>query len=199
MALAAFSFLPRTNIKKVIAFSSIENMGFMLVGIGIGTFTAIYWTLFQILLHSLIKALLFFSAGILHRQYDSNDMPLMHNSLKLQPLASWGMIIGSIAILGIPPSPVFLSKFFLLIQAGKYSPPLLFLMLIIFLIVAGAFAFLLNRTFSQQKEEAMQPYHAHWTMKMPIAVLFVMIIGAGIYLYTGLGNMLTQIVTGLGF
>jgi hydrogenase-4 component F len=126
-------------------------------------------------------------------------MPKMQNTINLQPLASWGMIIGSIAILGMPPSPVFLSKLFLLIQAGKYYPPLLFAILIIFLIVAGAFAFLLIRTFSQQIEEAVQPYHAHWTMKMPIAVLFAMIIGAGVYLFTGLGNMLTEIVTGLGF
>jgi hydrogenase-4 component F len=199
MALAAFSLLSRSNIKKVIAFSSIENMGLMLIGIGLGTSSSIYWMLFYILLHSLIKALLFFSAGILHRQYGSNDMPQMKNALNLQPLASWGMIIGSIAILGIPPSPVFLAKFFLLIQAGKYSPLLLFLVLTLILIVAGAFAFLLIQTFSQQKEEAIQPYYAPWTMKIPIAVLFVMIIGAVIYLYTGLGDMLTQIVTGLGF
>ncbi len=134
MALAAFSMLPRSNIKKLIAFSSIEHMGLMLIGIGLGTFTAIYWTLFHVLLHSLIKALLFFSAGILHRQYESNKMLEMPNALRLQPLASWGLIIGSIAILGIPPSPVFLSKLFLLIQLGDYSLQLLLLALII---VAG--------------------------------------------------------------
>jgi hydrogenase-4 component F len=182
MALAAFSMLPRSNIKKLIAFSSIEHMGLMLVGIGLGTFTAIYWTLFHILLHSLIKALLFFSAGILHRQYESNKM-----------------IIGSIAILGIPPSPVFLSKLFILIQVGAYSPPVLFLVLVLFLIVAGAFTFLLIRAFSRHTDDNIPTYHAHWTMRMPIVALFVMIIGAGIYLYTGLGDILTQIVTGLGF
>jgi hydrogenase-4 component F len=199
MALAAFSMLPRSNIKKLIAFSSIEHMGLMLVGIGLGTFTAIYWTLFHILLHSLIKALLFFSAGILHRQYESNKMLEMPNALRLQPLASWGLIIGSIAILGIPPSPVFLSKLFILIQVGAYSPPVLFLVLVLFLIVAGAFTFLLIRAFSRHTDDNIPTYHAHWTMRMPIVALFVMIIGAGIYLYTGLGDILTQIVTGLGF
>jgi hydrogenase-4 component F len=198
MAIAAFSLLPRANIKKVIAFSSIENTGLMLIGIGLGTSVAIYWTLFYILLHSLIKALLFFSAGILHRQFGSNDMPQMQNTLRLQPLASWGIILGSVAILGIPPSPVFLSKFFLMIQVGKYSSPLLLLVLILFLIIAGAFAFLFIRTFSQQKDEVIQPYQSDWTMKLPIIILFMIIIGAGICLYTGLGNILTQILTGLG-
>jgi len=199
MAIAAFSMLPRTNIKKLIAFSSIEHMGFMLVGIGLGTSIAIYWTLFHVFLHSLIKALLFFSAGILHRQFNSNDMPDMRNTLKLQPLASWGMIIGSMAIIGMPPFPVFLSKFFLLIQVGKYSPWVLFLILVLFLIVAGATSYLLVRTFSRTKEEEIQPYRAHWTMKLPIVILFVLIIGAGIWLYTGLGDILTQTVNGLGF
>jgi hydrogenase-4 component F len=123
----------------------------------------------------------------------------MQNTLNLQPLASWGMIIGSIAILGIPPSPVFISKLFLLIQVGQYSPLLLFTVLILVLIIAGAFAFLLIRTFSRQKEEAMPKYHPLWTMKTQLVVFFVMIAGAGVWLYTGLGNILTQIVTGLGF
>jgi len=199
IAIAAFSLLPRSNIKKLIAFSSIENMGFMLIGTGIGTAAAVYWILFYILLHSLIKALLFSSAGILHRQYGSNYMPRMKNAFKLQPLASWGMILGSIAILGIPPSPVFLPKLFLLIELGKYSLPTLFVVLVLFLVVAGAFAFLLIQTLSRSSDEEISIYTAHWTMKLALIALFLLIIGAGIYLYTGLGDMLTNIVTGLGF
>jgi hydrogenase-4 component F len=199
IAIAAFSMLPRANIKKLIAFSSIEHMGLMLVGIGLGTFTAIYWTLFHVLLHSLIKTLLFFSAGILHRQYGTNDMPEMRNTLKLQPLASWGMILGSVAVIGMPPSPVFFSKLFILIQAGNYSPAVLFIVLALFLVAAGAFAFLLIRTFSRTGEEVVQPYRAHGTMRLPIMILFVMIIGAGLWLFIGLGDILTQAVNGLGF
>jgi hydrogenase-4 component F len=199
MAVAAFSMLPRANIKKLIAFSSIEHMGLMLVGIGLGTYTAIYWTLFHILLHSLIKTLLFFSAGILHRQFGTNDMPEMRNTLKLQPLASWGIILGSVAVIGMPPSPVFFSKLFILAQVGHFSPMALFAILALFLVAAGAFAFLLIRTFSRPAEEGLEPYHAHWTMRLPIVILFVLIIGSGIYLFTGLGDILTQAVYGLGF
>jgi hydrogenase-4 component F len=199
LAVAAFSLLPRENIKKLIAFSSIEHMGLLLVGIGIGTGTALYWTLFQLLLHSLIKPLLFFSAGILHRQFRSNDMPLMHDSFRLQPLASWGLVAGSVAILGIPPSPLFISKLFLLVQAGGYSPVLLFVLLVLFLIVAGAFAFLLIPVLTRHTTDNVERYPTHWTMRVPIIVLFVLILGAGVYLYTGLGNFLNGVVAGLGW
>jgi hydrogenase-4 component F len=199
VAVAAFSLLPRNNIKKLTAFSSIENMGLLLVGVGIGTGTALYWTLFQMLLHSLIKPLLFFSAGILHRQYRSNDMPVMHDGFRLQPLASWGLVAGTIAILGIPPSPLFISKLFLLVEATGYSPVLLFILLVLFLVVAGAFAYLLIPVLTRHSAEDTEPYRTHWTMRLPIVLLFVLILGAGVSLYAGLGNFLNDIVNGLGW
>ena len=200
MTIAAFSMLARSNLKKLIAFSSIEHMGLLLVGIGLGTPLAMYWVFFHMLVHSLIKTLLFFSSGILNHQFGGNYMPRMKNALKLQPLISWGVILGSIAVIGIPPSPMFISKLFLLIQLGKFSPPVLFAVMVIFLIVAGAFAYLLVPTFSRSdSDESIQKYRVHWTMKVPIVVLFILIFGSGIYLYTGLGDILTRIVTSLGF
>ena len=121
IVIATFSMLSRTNIKKLIAFSSIEHMGLVLVGIGLGTPIALLWTLYHILAHSLIKTLLFFSAGILNHQYDGNKMQEMKNAFKLQPLATWGIIIGSVAVIGMPPFPMFISKLFILTQMGSYS------------------------------------------------------------------------------
>jgi hydrogenase-4 component F len=196
--IAALSMIPRTNLKKLIAFSSIEHMGLVLIGIGLGTPLAIFWTLFHILAHSLIKSLLFFSAGILNRQYDSNRLPDMRNAFKLQPLAAWGIIIGSAAVIGMPPFPMFISKLFLLTQIGDYSLPLLLGVLLLFLIVAGAFAYLLIRAFSQQTETRFIGYISHWTMKAPIVILFIAIIGIGAYV-SGFSDMLNTITASLGF
>ena len=158
IAIAAFSMLSRSNLKKLIGFSSIEHMGLVLIGIGLGTPVAIFWTLFHILAHSLIKTLLFFSAGILHHQYSSNKLSDMENALKMQPLASWGMIIGSLAVIGMPPFPMFFSKLFILIQLGNYSIPVLGLVLVLLLIVAAAFAFLLIRPFTRQTDTQFKAY-----------------------------------------
>jgi hydrogenase-4 component F len=71
IGIAAFSMIPERNLKKLVAFSSVENMGILLVGLAVATPVALFFVLFHIMAHSLTKASLFFSAGILHRQYKS--------------------------------------------------------------------------------------------------------------------------------
>jgi hydrogenase-4 component F len=200
IALAAFSMLPRSNIKKLIAFSSIEHMGLILMGIGLGTPLVIFWVLFHIIAHALVKTLLFFSAGILHQQYHGNKFETMENALLFQPFASWCFIIGSLAVIGTPMFPIFLSKLYILEQLGAYSMPLLFVVLILFLIVAAAFATILIRTFPQKNgHETVVRYHAAWSMKLPMIILLIGIVVLGVYFPNGLTNLFNNIVAELGF
>jgi hydrogenase-4 component F len=199
IAVAALSMLPRGNLKKLIAFSSIEHMGFILLGIGIGTPVVLFWVLFHTLAHAVVKTLLFFSAGILHEQYHSNMFEDMKDSLNLQPLASWGLITGSLAIIGIPLFPVFLSKLNILIQLATYSLPLLCAVLVLFLLVSASFATILIRTFLQKADREYESYPISLSMKIPIVLLIAGIFLMGIYFPTGLQNMLTGIVSDLGF
>jgi hydrogenase-4 component F len=199
IAIAALSMLSRSNLKKLIGFSSIEHMGLVLIGIGLGTPVAIFWTLFHILSHSLIKTLLFFSAGILHHQYSSNKLSEMENALKIQPLASWGVIIGTLAVIGMPPFPVFFSKLFILIQLGNYSIPILCIVLVLLLIVAAAFAFLLIRPLTRQTNNKFQAYIVPASMKIPIVFLLFVITLLFVYLPFGLSSILSNISTSLGF
>ncbi|PKL64670.1 MAG: hydrogenase membrane subunit, partial [Methanomicrobiales archaeon HGW-Methanomicrobiales-3] len=98
IAIAAFSMIPERNLKKLIAFSSVENMGILLVGLAVATPVALFFVLFHIMAHSFTKASLFFSAGILHRQYksplSSEAVDDIRNVFSFQPLAAWGVIIG---------------------------------------------------------------------------------------------------------
>ena len=199
IAVAALSMLPRGNVKKLIAFSSIEHMGFLLVGIGLGTPIVLFWVLFHILAHALVKTQLFFSSGILHQQYHSNQFEDMKDIFTLQPLAAWGLITGSMAIIGVPFFPVFLSKLNILIQLGNFSLPLLFVILLCFLLVAAAFAAILIRTIPQTAETKPAQYHVSLSMRLPIIALFAAIVMLGVYFPTGLHTMLTKIVGSLGF
>ena len=199
LAVAALSMIPRGNLKKLIAFSSIEHMGFMLMGIGIGTPIVLFWVLFHMLAHAMVKALLFFSAGILHQQYHSNQFEDMKDTLKLQPLASWGLMVGSMAIIGMPMFPVFLSKLNILAQVAKFSWPALLVVLLFFLVVASAFASILIRTIPQKSDHEYEPYRVALTMKIPIVMLIAGIFAMGLYFPVGLREMLTGIVSGLGF
>jgi len=200
IALAAFSMLTRSNIKKLIAFSSIEHMGLILVGIGLGTPLVIFWVLFYTLAHAAVKTLLFFSAGILHQQYGSNKLDRMHNTMVMQPLATWGMIIGGIAIIGTPVFPVFLPKLYILMELGNWSIAALIIVLLLFLIVAAAFASLLVPTFSRKATgEIPDRYFPDWTMKAPIIALMAGIVILGVWMPESFRQALTAIVASLGY
>ncbi|HII80827.1 MAG TPA: hydrogenase expression protein HupG [Methanosarcina sp.] len=149
IALASFSMFQQRNLKRLIAFSSVEHMGLLLIGIGIGTRLALFWTLFYMLVHVLIKETLLFSAGVLHRQYRSNMRENMWNVFKLQPRAAWSLILGSIAIVGMPPFPLFPAKFFILLESAAISPYLTLAVLLMLILAAASFANFLFKAFSK--------------------------------------------------
>ncbi len=200
IAIPAFCLISRTNTKKFIAFSSIEHMGLLILGIGLSSPLVLYWVLFHKLAHSLSKALLFFCAGIFHRQYESNKYFQVKNAFKLQPLASWGIILGSISVIGTPLFPIFLSKLNILMGLANFSMPLLFIVLFLLFLVAGGFVYYMVRLFSQNDNETqIKPYNTPYSMRWPIIVAAVALIILGLYMPEGLSNLLGGIVTDLGF
>jgi hydrogenase-4 component F len=207
MGIAVFSMLPERNLKKLIAFSSIENMGILLVGLAVATPVALFWVLFHIMAHAFTKASLFLSAGILHRQYRSrfsgDAVDEIRDVFKYQPLAAWGIIIGGLAIIGIPPFAVFFSKLFLLLQLGTVSVPVLALVLVLLFIAASAFGYFVISSFSRVSAPDApcdcEPFLTPVSMKIPIVLLLAIIVILGIYFPTGEISFISRIVTELGF
>ncbi len=207
VALAVLNMLMQRNLKMLIAFSSVEHMGILLLGIGVGTPLALFWTLFYILAHSLTKASLFFSAGILHRQYESNLIQDMRDVLSLQPIAGWGFIIGSFAIIGMPPFPIFSAKLFILLEAFGFSKSLVFAVLLLLVIASAAFARFLIEAFTQSSKDAgtgepetpLIPYIVRKGMKFPILIIIFMTLSLGVFFPESLENLLNEIVHELGY
>ncbi|MFA5629586.1 MAG: proton-conducting transporter membrane subunit [Dehalococcoidales bacterium] len=197
--IAAFSILARTNTKKLLAFSSIESMGFMIVSIGIGAPVALFWMLFFQFTHSLVKTLLFFCAGIFRRQYKSNKFDMIKKPFQLQPLASWGLILGGAAIIGTPLFPIFLAKWNILSVLVSASFPAFVVLLVCFLLVAVGFVLFFIRAFNQKTEEEIQPYQVPSNMKVPIVITICLIIAMGLYIPSWLNNILLDISGILGF
>ncbi len=207
VGIAAFSMLTQKNLKKLVAFSSIENMGIILIGLAVATPVAIFWVLFHIIAHSFTKASLFFSAGILHRQYHSTlsaDAPDdMRDVFRFQPLAAWGIILGGLAIIGMPLFPIFLSKLFILTQLAAYSLPVLVILVFLLFITAAALGYFVISTFTQvYPPEALAEVHAYHTpgsMKAPIVILLCLLVIMGTVFSAGEIAFLNQIVTELMF
>ncbi len=199
MVIAALTMLNQVNLKKLIGYSTVENMGFLLVGLGIGTPLALFWMLFYTLAHAFTKASLFFSAGILHHQYKSVRMEHIRNVFKFQPFAAWSLILGTIAIIGMPLSAIFLPKLSILLESVKLSPFLLLGLLIVFLFVAGAFGIFMIKLLSKKEEDTpgVKRYEASLGMKIPIVILLVTVFTLGVFFPQQLTNLLNSIVSEL--
>jgi hydrogenase-4 component F len=206
IAIAALSMLPQKNLKKMVAFSSVENMGFLLLGLAVATPLAIFWVLFHIMAHAFTKASLFFSAGILHRQYrsrlSSDATDEITDVFRLQPLAAWGIILGGLAIAGTPLFPVFFSKLFILLELGKVSLPTVAVVLVLLFVAACALGYFVITNFtrvSSGETTEITPYITPVTMKVPIILLLVLIIILGVVFTSGEVSFLNRIVAELRF
>ncbi len=199
IVLAALALIARTNTKKLVAFSGIEQSGLIVLAIGLGSPVALFWALFHKAGNALVKALLFFSAGIFHRQYQSNKYFAVKSPFKLQPLASWGLILGSAAAIGAPMLPVFLAKFNILSVMASQALPLFIGILVGFLLVAAGFGYYLVRVFSQAADDTIKAYLTPLTMKLPIVAALVLLFALGVYLPGWLETTLDTIVSDLGF
>ena len=207
VAIAAFSMLPQKNLKKLVAFSSVENMGILLIGLAISTPVALLWVIFQIMAHSFTKASLFFSAGILHRQYrshfSSEAVDDIRDVFRLQPLAAWGIILGGLAIIAMPPFPMFFSEFFIMLQLGEVSLFVLAITLVLLFIAAGALGYFVLTNFTRTSDTGSEPdtapYRTPLSMMLPVMFLLALLLVIGLVLPHSGMEFLNQIVTELKF
>jgi NADH-quinone oxidoreductase subunit L len=119
---AALIALTQTDIKKVLAYSTVSQLGYMFLGLGVGAYTGAF---FHVLTHAFFKALLFLGAGsVIHAMSDEQDMRKMGGLKSKLPVTFWTMLIGTIAIAGIPPFSGFFSKDEILAHAYEHSTTL---------------------------------------------------------------------------
>ncbi len=198
LAIAAFSMLKRKGLKKLLAFSTTENAGLVLIGIGVGTAPAVFWALCHCLAHSLTKAMLFFSAGIINRQYMSDKLGDIKDALKLQPVACAGLILGAAAIVGMPPAIVFVTEFSLLSQMAGHSAGLLAAVCLLLFIASVAFALFLSGMFSNVGG-TVKKYKTPKRMSAPVIILLIAIFALGTVSFPQVYDLVGKAVAGLGF
>ncbi|RPI04169.1 MAG: hypothetical protein EHM64_10855 [Ignavibacteriae bacterium] len=110
LMVSAVFMLRLKNYKRMLAYSSIENMGILFIGIALGP-SGIYAAMLHTLAHSLSKASLFLTSGNILHLYKSKRIEDVSGLLKTDPRTGWLWIISMLAIIGFPPFPVFITKF----------------------------------------------------------------------------------------
>jgi len=140
--LASLFLWRQRDIKRLFAYSSIEHMGIITFAFGMGGAVATFAALLHMTVHSLTKSAIFFTVGHASQKVGSQLMDDIRGLVSISPTIGWGLMLGSLAILGMPPFGVFASEFLILTSAMRQQPwatPILLLALGI------AFAAILRR------------------------------------------------------
>jgi NADH-quinone oxidoreductase subunit L len=188
--MAATIAITQNNIKKVLAYSTVSQLGYMFMGVGVGA----YWTgVFHLFTHAFFKALLFLGAGaIIHAMHHEEDMSKYGGLKKYLPVTFTVMLIACLAISGVPPFAGFFSKDAILAATWNTGNPFVY---VIGLLTAGMTAFYMFRllfltffgearsVFGHHDHEgpALADPHRHthtpkegpWTMVLPLVVLAI--------------------------
>ena len=180
--MAASIAMVNNDIKRVLAYSTISQIGYMFLAAGVGAFTA---GMFHLMTHAFFKALLFLGAGsVMHGMSGETDIQKMGGLRAKMPVTRWTFTIGALALAGIFPFSGFFSKDEILWNAygGPYGSPLLY---VLGLLTAVMTAFYIFRVvFKAFHGEPRTDAHAHESppsMTIPLVVLGVLaLIGGGL-------------------
>jgi hydrogenase-4 component F len=122
VVVAAFFLSRQRDIKRMFAYSSVEHMGIMTFAFGMGGPVAAFAGLLHMTVHSLTKSAIFFTVGHASQKTSTQNMADIRGLIEQSPTIGWGLVIGSLAILGMPPFGVFTSEFMVLTTAMHEHP-----------------------------------------------------------------------------
>jgi NADH-quinone oxidoreductase subunit L len=189
--LAASIAFTQTDIKRVLAYSTLSQLGYMFAALGVGAYVA---AIFHLMAHGFFKGLLFLGSGsVIHAVDGEQNMNRMGGLWRKIPITHWTMLIGAIAIAGIPPLAGFFSKDEILGEAFKNGFPWVWA---IGLVVAVMTAFymwrLMGKTF--YGESHVDPHVAPkiresaWSMTLPLILLAIPSVLIGMFLGLPFGD-----------
>ena len=141
LVFAAFMLYRRRDIKRMFAYSSIEHMGIITFAFGMGGPLANFAGLLHMTMHSLTKSAIFFAVGHVAQVKGTQRIADMGGLTETHPVLGWGLILGVLAIAGLPPLGIFMSEF-LVISSTFARAPLLALVLVFGILVGFAALFL---------------------------------------------------------
>lgn len=176
---AALMLYRRRDIKRMFAYSSIEHMGIIAFAFGMGGPLANFAGLLHMTMHSLTKSAIFFSVGHIAQVKGTQKMAEIGGLTETHPVLGWGLVVGVIAIAGLPPFGIFMSEFLLVTSTFAREPILAVLLVLGIILALGALLQRLNGLAFGAPKGATLPVGASY---MPMFSHFALILAAGIFL-----------------
>jgi hydrogenase-4 component F len=179
VVVAAFLLSRQNDIKRLFAYSSIEHMGIITFAFGMGGPIANFAGLLHMTVHSLTKSAIFFAVGHATQKAGTQLMDGIRGLITISPMIGWGLALGSLAILGMPPFGVFASEFLILTTAMRDQPwatPLLLLAL------AVAFAAVFSKVQPMVFGETTAQPLSHRPAMAPVFVHLAFVLMLGLWI-----------------
>ncbi|MGH8220666.1 MAG: hydrogenase 4 subunit F [Steroidobacteraceae bacterium] len=178
VVLATFLLWRQRDIKRLFAYSSIEHMGIIAFAFGMGGPIATFAALLHMTVHSLTKSAIFYTVGHAAQKAGSQLMDDIRGLITLSPTVGWGLMLGALAILGLPPFGVFASEFLILTTAMREQPwatPILLVAL------AVAFAAIFGRVQPMVFGETSARRLPHPPALLPVFAHLAIVLVLGLY------------------
>ncbi len=194
----AVFIVAQSDLKRMLAYSSMEHLGIIALGVGLGGFGAVA-ALFHLFNHSLCKSFSFCCAGRMGQIYGTHDMRRMTRMLQVSPVWGTGLLIGLLTLIGVAPFAIFISEFLILKTAmdiGYYWVAVLFL-----IGIGIVFIGVLRHAISMAWEPSTDNINTQKTCWMEGALVFgplAVLLALGVWLPQPLMNILTQAAQILG-
>ncbi|WP_442755673.1 hydrogenase 4 subunit F [Methylocystis sp. JAN1] len=176
---AAFMLYRRDDIKRLFAYSSIEHMGVIAFAFGVGGPLANFAGLLHMAMHSLTKSAIFFAVGHISQAKGTQKIADIRGLTQSHPLLGWSLVVGVMAICGMPPLGVFMSEF-LVVSSTFARQPWLAVPLVLGLLVA--FGALLMRLIGMAFGEPTKSAGEVEASTMPLVAHLALVLIAGLYL-----------------
>lgn len=180
-ALAGFYALRQNDIKKVLAYSTVSQLGFMFIALGLGAYTT---AMFHVMTHAFFKALLFLGAGsVIHAMSNEQDMRFMGGLKKYIPITHATFLIGTLAISGFPLLSGMISKDEILVAAFAKNP-IYWVILFVLAAITATYMFRLyyltfHGEFRGTKEQKHHLHESPSNMTLPLIVLAILSVLGG--------------------
>jgi hydrogenase-4 component F len=193
LALAALFVLRQQSFKRLLAYSSIEHMGVIAIGIGFGVPLAVAGALLHVLNHAAAKGLAFFGAGSILRRYDTKEIDDVHGAATVLPWSGPMFLAAALALSGLPVSGVFRSEF--QIVSGGFSRPAYIWVALLVVLVNVAFLGVVwhagRMVLSPAAPQTPRGETSAW-MVAAMAGCLLVVIGIGLHLPSGLADLLAH-------
>ena len=192
---AAFMLYRRRDIKRMFAYSSIEHMGIIVFAFGMGGPLANFAGLLHMTMHSLTKSAIFFAVGHISQVKGTQRIADMGGLTETHPVLGWGLILGVVAIAGLPPFGIFMSEFLLVTSTFAREPWLAIALVFGILIALGALFLRLNDiAFGEPRGPCADAKASYVPMFAHLALVFA----AGVYMPPALVSWFQNVAKLLG-